>query len=160
MIQGLSGTPHTLCNYALLLIGSKRVAICAHFLILHHFSLPQALLTLAESLGDTRLLGLTQSEIDQLPAYRFSGSDLIDSAQTLCVVCMYDFDNRHLVRVLPCAHEFHAKCVDKWLRVCSRSASLFVPPVPLTAVLRLQVFYCYLHFMKFFEHILHAIISL
>jgi E3 ubiquitin-protein ligase RNF38/44 len=37
---------------------------------------------------------------------------------TSCVVCMCDFENRQLLRVLPCSHEFHAKCVDKWLKVC------------------------------------------
>lgn len=37
--------------------------------------------------------------------------------QTSCVVCMCDFEVRQLLRVLPCSHEFHAKCVDKWLRV-------------------------------------------
>jgi E3 ubiquitin-protein ligase RNF38/44 len=77
----------------------------------------QALLNLAESLGDTKLLGLTQCEIDQLLAYRFNADGAEGSAQTLCVICMYDFDNRQLVRVLPCSHEFHAKCVDKWLKV-------------------------------------------
>lgn len=34
-----------------------------------------------------------------------------------CVVCMCDFESRQLLRVLPCSHEFHAKCVDKWLKV-------------------------------------------
>lgn len=34
-----------------------------------------------------------------------------------CVVCMCDFESRQLLRVLPCNHEFHAKCVDKWLKV-------------------------------------------
>lgn len=34
-----------------------------------------------------------------------------------CVVCMSDFESRQLLRVLPCSHEFHGKCVDKWLRV-------------------------------------------
>lgn len=34
-----------------------------------------------------------------------------------CVVCFSDFEVRQLLRVLPCNHEFHAKCVDKWLKV-------------------------------------------
>lgn len=41
----------------------------------------------------------------------------ITGDQTSCVVCMCDFEARQLLRVLPCSHEFHAKCVDKWLRV-------------------------------------------
>ena len=40
-----------------------------------------------------------------------------EQTQTVCVVCMSDFEQRQLVRVLPCSHEFHAKCVDKWLKV-------------------------------------------
>lgn len=34
-----------------------------------------------------------------------------------CVVCFSDFETRQLLRVLPCNHEFHTKCVDKWLKV-------------------------------------------
>lgn len=37
--------------------------------------------------------------------------------QTSCVVCMCDFEARQTLRVLPCSHEFHSRCVDKWLRV-------------------------------------------
>ena len=59
-----------------------------------------------------------KAEIEQLPAYRFNGENQRSvSDQTSCVVCMCDFENRQLLRVLPCSHEFHAKCVDKWLKV-------------------------------------------
>ncbi len=40
-------------------------------------------------------------------------------------MCMCDFESRQLLRVLPCNHEFHAKCVDKWLKV-SNLANVFI----------------------------------
>lgn len=43
-----------------------------------------------------------------------------------CVVCMSDFEPRQLLRVLPCSHEFHGKCVDKWLRVSERNDKRWV----------------------------------
>lgn len=45
-----------------------------------------------------------------------------------CVVCMSDFESRQLLRVLPCSHEFHGKCVDKWLRVSQPHTSSPLPP--------------------------------
>lgn len=42
---------------------------------------------------------------------------LLTAASPRCVVCFSDFEARQLLRVLPCNHEFHAKCVDKWLKV-------------------------------------------
>ncbi|XP_060571310.1 E3 ubiquitin-protein ligase RNF38-like isoform X2 [Ruditapes philippinarum] len=90
----------------------------------------EALLNLAERLGDAKPKGLCKPEIEQLPAYRFNGENLRNGAdQTSCVVCMCDFENRQLLRVLPCYHEFHAKCIDKWLKtnrtcpICRADAS-------------------------------------
>lgn len=37
---------------------------------------------------------------------------------------MCDFELRQILRVLPCSHEFHAKCVDKWLRVSLNTINL------------------------------------
>ena len=45
------------------------------------------------------------------------GRDILMAASPRCVVCFSDFEARQLLRVLPCNHEFHAKCVDKWLKV-------------------------------------------
>ncbi|XP_036372940.1 E3 ubiquitin-protein ligase RNF38-like isoform X1 [Megalops cyprinoides] len=75
----------------------------------------EALLNLAERLGEAKPRGLTKADIEQLPSYRFNSNNH-QSEQTLCVVCMCDFESRQLLRVLPCNHEFHAKCVDKWLK--------------------------------------------
>ncbi|KAB1259898.1 RING finger protein 44 [Camelus dromedarius] len=88
----------------------------------------EALLNLAERLGDAKPRGLTKADIEQLPSYRFH-PDSRQSEQTLCVVCFSDFEARQLLRVLPCNHEFHTKCVDKWLKanrtcpICRADAS-------------------------------------
>lgn len=93
----------------------------------------EALLSLAERLGEVKPKGLNKTDIDQLPSYRYSCEEGESSThdQTVCVVCMSDFETRQMVRVLPCSHEFHAKCVDKWLRtnrtcpICRGDASNF-----------------------------------
>lgn len=36
--------------------------------------------------------------------------------EKVCVICQCDFEKREMVRMLPCSHHFHLKCVDKWLR--------------------------------------------
>jgi len=76
----------------------------------------EALLNLAERLGDAKPRGLTKLEIEQLPSYKFNQDSVHAADQTTCVVCMCDFESRNLLRVLPCSHEFHARCVDKWLK--------------------------------------------
>ena len=91
----------------------------------------QALLSLAERLGEAKSRGLTRSDIDRLRCYRYVAVDDrdddqsdVDAAvsasvldQTSCVVCLCEFEPRELVRALPCQHEFHANCVDRWLKV-------------------------------------------
>ncbi|KPP57053.1 E3 ubiquitin-protein ligase RNF38-like [Scleropages formosus] len=78
-----------------------------------------------ERLGEAKPRGLTKADIEQLPSYRFNPNNH-QSEQTLCVVCMCDFESRQLLRVLPCSHEFHGKCVDKWLKVSWRWTGLLV----------------------------------
>ncbi|XP_029706790.1 E3 ubiquitin-protein ligase RNF38-like isoform X1 [Takifugu rubripes] len=75
----------------------------------------EALLNLAERLGEAKPRGLTKADIEHIPSYKFNSNNH-HSEQTMCVVCMCDFESRQLLRVLPCSHEFHAKCVDKWLK--------------------------------------------
>ena len=34
-----------------------------------------------------------------------------------CPVCMNKFVNNEQLRILPCFHEFHTNCIDKWINV-------------------------------------------
>lgn len=70
----------------------------------------------AERLGEAKPRGLARTQIDQLPSYRFSG-EIEEGGQSTCVICMCEFETRQTLRVLPCSHEYHAKCIDKWLKV-------------------------------------------
>lgn len=70
-----------------------------------------ALLELAERLGDCK--GLDRQDIRKLPVVRVNRHS---DCQSFCVVCISDFVDSDLLRLLPCGHEFHVKCVDKWLR--------------------------------------------
>ncbi|XP_066996617.2 RING finger protein 44 [Anabrus simplex] len=82
----------------------------------------EALLNLAERLGEAKPRGLSKAETEQLPSYKFN-VNTHHGDQTSCVVCMCDFEARQMLRVLPCSHEFHAKCVDKWLK-CNRTCPI------------------------------------
>ena len=83
-------------------------------------------MNLAERLGDAKPKGLSKAEIEQLPSYRHNAEiNRSTMDQTSCVVCMCDFENRQLLRVLPCSHEFHTKCVDKWLKVGNTLLQVF-----------------------------------
>ncbi|XP_046430902.1 RING finger protein 44 isoform X2 [Neodiprion virginianus] len=75
----------------------------------------EALLSLAERLGEAKPRGLTRAEVEQLPSYKFN-AETHQGDQTNCVVCMCDFEALQSLRVLPCSHEFHARCIDKWLK--------------------------------------------
>uniref|UniRef100_A0A1I7VBI5 RING-type domain-containing protein n=1 Tax=Loa loa TaxID=7209 RepID=A0A1I7VBI5_LOALO len=71
--------------------------------------------------------GMTKNEIDQLKSFRVTDPALL--MEKVCVICQCDFEKRDLVRMLPCAHHFHLKCIDKWLRgnrtcpICRQNAA-------------------------------------
>ncbi|XP_076811791.1 uncharacterized protein LOC143458805 isoform X1 [Clavelina lepadiformis] len=75
----------------------------------------EALLRLAEELGEAKPQGLSKVKIEQLSSYRFKPGTQTNE-QPICVVCMCEWEAKQLLRVLPCKHEFHAKCVDRWLK--------------------------------------------
>ncbi|KAJ6854191.1 putative E3 ubiquitin-protein ligase RLIM [Iris pallida] len=45
-----------------------------------------------------------------------------DAAQ--CYICLVEYENGDFVRILPCNHEFHQTCIDKWLKEIHRVCPL------------------------------------
>jgi len=37
-----------------------------------------------------------------------------------CSICMASYEAEELLRTLPCKHEFHAQCIDEWIKVSNR----------------------------------------
>ena len=44
-----------------------------------------------------------------------SGAPTPPDGEASCAVCMEDYKNGDVLRILPCKHEFHTSCVDRWL---------------------------------------------
>lgn len=55
---------------------------------------------------------------DHLPTLVYEGQEL-PSSQTICAICMADFEISEDLRSLHCSHHFHKECIDKWLGVAT-----------------------------------------
>eukprot|EP01018_Ginkgo_biloba_P004835 Gb_17060 [translate_table: standard] len=88
--------------------------------------------------------GLSAREVKALPVLLFKAPDG-NRTSDACAICLEDYDVGEKLRVLPCHHDFHAVCVDKWLTtrrafcpICKQDAhskSTMAPPSEQTPLL-------------------------
>ena len=55
--------------------------------------------------------------LDSLPCRLSEGGE----SEKECNICLSQFQGGENVRILPCRHEFHATCIDKWLLEVQRT---------------------------------------
>ena len=61
---------------------------------------------------------LPKSALKKLPIHKFKSGDPYET----CCICLDDFTDGDKLRILPCDHAYHSKCIDSWLvkhkRIC------------------------------------------
>ncbi|RCI02434.1 E3 ubiquitin-protein ligase rnf13 [Rhizopus stolonifer] len=64
----------------------------------------------------TCILTVEQSLVDLLPTRTFKKkTSSVESLSHHCVICLDGFEQGHVLRRLPCQHEYHRDCIDTWL---------------------------------------------
>ena len=89
------------------------------------FVFSKGMLQLGELLGEVKR-GLSSSQIDRFPVRTVSsttnvGGEEVTEPKGECPVCCSAYEADEKLRQLPCFHEFHVECIDRWIKVSQHS---------------------------------------
>ncbi|KAG8012962.1 E3 ubiquitin-protein ligase RNF38, partial [Nibea albiflora] len=73
-----------------------------------------ALLAFEERQGAVVSRKLSRSEIQRFPTKTFQTAT--GAGHTQCQICFCDYADGEKLRMLPCFHDYHVQCIDRWLK--------------------------------------------
>ncbi|XVF52175.1 hypothetical protein PTKIN_Ptkin04bG0243800 [Pterospermum kingtungense] len=62
--------------------------------------------------------------VESLPVKVYKSHKLQNDEAAQCYICLVEYEEGDSMRVLPCNHEFHKTCIDKWLKEIHRVCPL------------------------------------
>ncbi|XP_059401756.1 E3 ubiquitin-protein ligase RNF6-like [Carassius carassius] len=75
----------------------------------------EALLAFEEQQGSVVAKNtLTKAEIERLPVKTYDPAH--SAGKTDCQICFSEYNPGERLRILPCLHDYHVKCIDRWLK--------------------------------------------
>ena len=76
---------------------------------------------------------LPKSSLKKIPTKKFVAGD--EEQYETCCICLDDYEVGDKLRILPCGHAYHMKCIDPWLlknkRVCPQCRKKVIIDLPL-----------------------------
>ncbi|XP_044503707.1 uncharacterized protein LOC123224184 isoform X2 [Mangifera indica] len=85
----------------------------------------QSVVLSSRPLSSLRSIPAPQEVVESLPVKSYTKSQKHYNEEVAqCYICLVEYDEGDSVRVLPCHHEFHRTCIDKWLKEVHRVCPL------------------------------------